>query len=125
MLIMTTYSFGDILLVPFPFTDQTSRKKRPAVIISSNDYNQQKLDLIIMAITSQISLPLTLGELQIIDFSAAGLIKPSVIKPVISTIEKSLVIRKLGQLQDSDCQNLKNMIKMTIIFTILASSSTE
>ena len=75
MPIMTTYSFGDILLVPFPFTDQTSSKKRPAVIISSNNYNQQKLDLIIMAITSQISLPLTLGELEIVDFSAAGLIK--------------------------------------------------
>jgi mRNA interferase MazF len=112
---MTIYSFGDILLVPFPFTDQTSTKKRPAVVISSNDYNQQKLDVIIMAITSQIILPLTLGELEIADFSAAGLIKPSVIKPVMSTIEKSLVIRKLGQLQNSDCQNLKNMIK-----TILA-----
>ena len=108
---MTTYNFGDILLVPFPFTDQTSSKKRPAVIISSNAYNQKKPDLIIMAITSQISSSLTFGELHIIDLSAAGLIKASVIKPVISTIEKSLVIRKLGQLQDSDCQNLKNLIK--------------
>ena len=108
---MTTYNFGDILLVPFPFTDQTYRKKRPAVIISSKIYNQQKLDLIIMAMTSQISSSTSFGELQIIDFAAAGLIKPSVIKPVISTIEKSLVIRKLGQLQDSDCQNLTNLLK--------------
>ncbi|NEO36620.1 MAG: type II toxin-antitoxin system PemK/MazF family toxin [Moorea sp. SIOASIH] len=108
---MTTYNFGDILLVPFPFTDQTTIKKRPTVIISSNTYNQQKPDLIIMAITSQISSNLTFGELQIIDFLSAGLIKLSVIKPVISTIEKSLVIRKLGKLQDSDCQKLKNMIE--------------
>lgn len=63
MLIMTIYNFGDILLVPFPFTDQTSSKKRPAVMISSRAYNQQKLDLIIMAVTSQISSPLTFGEL--------------------------------------------------------------
>lgn len=108
---MTTYNFGDILLVSFPFTDQTSSKKIPAIIISSNTYNQQKLDLIIMAITNQITLPLSFGELSIIDFSAARLIKPSIIKPIIATIEKSLVIRKLGQLQDSDCQNLKNIIK--------------
>ena len=108
---MTIYNFGDILLVPFPFTDQTSSKKRPAVIISSKTYNQQKPDLIIMAITSQIGSSISFGELHIIDFSAAGLIKPSVIKPVISTIEKGLVIRKLGQLQDSDCQNLINLIK--------------
>jgi mRNA interferase MazF len=108
---MTNYNFGDILLVSFPFTDQTSSKKRPAVMISSRAYNQQKLDLIIMAVTSQISSPLTFGELQIIDSLAAGLIKPSVIKPVITTIEKSLVIRKLGQLQNLDGQNLKGMIQ--------------
>ena len=50
----------------------------------------------------------------IIDFSDAGLIKPSVIKPVISTIEKSLVIRKLGQLQDLDSENLKKMINQIL-----------
>ena len=111
---MTTYKLGDILLVPFPFTNQTFKKKRPAVVISSSLYNQQKPDLIMMPITSQIKLPLSLGELQIIDFSSAGLIKPSLIKPVIFTIEKSLVIRKLGQLQNIDCQNVKNMIPMIL-----------
>ena len=35
---MTTYKFGEILLVPF--TDQASQKKRPTVIVSSDDYNQ-------------------------------------------------------------------------------------
>ncbi len=108
---MTTYNFGDILLVPFPFTDQTSLKKRPAVIVSSDTYNQQKSDLIIMAITSQRISSMTFGELLVTDFSGAGLIKPSVIKPVISTIEKSLVIKKLGQLQELDSENLKKMIK--------------
>jgi mRNA interferase MazF len=33
---MIDYKFGDIVLVPFPFTDQTTAKKRPAVIVSSN-----------------------------------------------------------------------------------------
>lgn len=51
------------------------------VVISSHAYNQQKPDLIIMGITSQFTSSLTLGELLIIDFLGAGLIKPSVIKP--------------------------------------------
>ena len=36
---MTTYEFADVLLVPFPFTDQTISKKRPTVVISSSAYN--------------------------------------------------------------------------------------
>ena len=51
---MTAYSFGDIVLVPFPFTDQRSIKKRPAVIVSSSAYNEKMPDIIIMAVTSQV-----------------------------------------------------------------------
>ena len=39
---MTVYSFGDIVLVPFPFTDQTDRKKRPAVVVSSAAYHKKR-----------------------------------------------------------------------------------
>ena len=49
---MTSSEFGDIILVPFPFTDQSRAKKRPAVVISSSAYNTERPDLIIMAVTS-------------------------------------------------------------------------
>jgi len=42
-------SFGDVVLVPFPFTDQAGAKKRPAVIVSSSGYNASRRDLVIMA----------------------------------------------------------------------------
>jgi mRNA interferase MazF len=114
MQIMTTYSFGDILLVPFPFTNQISLKKRPTVVIISRIYNSKKPDLIIMAITSQFNSSTNLGEMMIDDFSNSGLLKPSVVKPVITTIEKSLVIRKLGQLKNLDCPNLKQLIQLVL-----------
>jgi mRNA interferase MazF len=51
---MTGCKFGDVVLVPFPFTDQSGAKKRPAVVVSSAAYNVGRPDLILMAITSQI-----------------------------------------------------------------------
>ncbi|MDA3850530.1 MAG: type II toxin-antitoxin system PemK/MazF family toxin [Spirochaetaceae bacterium] len=63
-------------------------KQRPAVVISSNAYNENRPDIILMAITSQIREPLTTGEAKVEDWQDAGLIKPSVFKPLIATIEK-------------------------------------
>jgi mRNA interferase MazF len=75
------------VLVPFPFTDQSGVKKRPAVTVSSNLYHAGRRDLIILAITSQIRMPLSFGEALVADWRAAGLLKPSVFKPVLTTIE--------------------------------------
>ena len=110
----TDYSFGDVLLVPFPFTDQAGTKKRPAVIVSSAAYNSARRDLVIMAVTSQLRHSGTLGEVLVANWQAAGLIKPSTIKPVITTIEQALIIRRLGQLTAEDQQALRNAISKII-----------
>jgi mRNA interferase MazF len=49
-----SYEFGDVVLVPFPFTNQAASKKRPAVIVSGEVYNRAKPDVVVMAITSQL-----------------------------------------------------------------------
>ena len=110
----TTYSFGDLVLVPFPFTDQTSHKKRPATIISTPAYNAAKPDVVIMAVTSRVESMQTLGEFSIGGWRQAGLLRPSVVKPVITTIEKGLVIKKLGQLQAADQDQLRRIVKTII-----------
>lgn len=52
---MTIYKQGDVLLVPFPFTDQSGTKQRPAVVLSGAAYNQDHPDVILAPITSQIT----------------------------------------------------------------------
>jgi mRNA interferase MazF len=74
--------FGDIVLLPFPFTNQAPAKKRPAVIVSNRAYNRTKPDAVVMAITSQFRPNVALGEVWLGQWPAAGLLKPSVVKPL-------------------------------------------
>ena len=108
------FSFGDVVLVPFPFTDQSGAKKRPAVIVSSSGYNVHRRDLVIMAITSQVRTPLGFGEALVADWQAAGLIKSSVLKPVFTTIEQGLVARTMGKLAAADLRTLREAIAQVI-----------
>lgn len=108
------HSFGDVVLVPFPFTDQSGAKKRPAVIVSSSGYNDSRRDLVIMAITSQVRTPLGFGEAMLADWQAAGLIKSSVLKPVFTTIEQGLVVSTMGKLSASDLHTLREAIAQVI-----------
>src|SRR6266481_4693678 len=50
----TRYKRGDIVLVPFPFTDLSSSKRRPALVVSPDWFNSSNQDLVLVAITSQI-----------------------------------------------------------------------
>jgi mRNA interferase MazF len=107
----TAYSFGDVVLVPFPFTDHTTSKRRPAVVVSADSYQQRRPDVIVMAVTSQILRPAgALGEVLIGDWKGAGLLKASLIKPVLATIEQRLILQKLGALQGDDVQALRSVL---------------
>ena len=108
---MTAYKRGDVVLVPFPFSNQTDAKKRPAVIISSDAYNNISSDIVIMAITSQTEKTTGIGECLIHDWRDAGLLKPSAIKPAISTIEQTLVLKKLGKISLQDLTSMDTALK--------------
>jgi len=109
-----SHTFGDVILVPFPFTDQSTTKQRPAVVISSSSYNSQRPDLILLAITSQVRATLSFGEALVADWQAAKLIKPSVFKPLITTIEQALVIKRLGRLSTNDAASLRALIEKIV-----------
>lgn len=108
---MTDFEFGDIVLVPFPFTDQSSIKKRPAVVVSSAIYNRDRPDIIILAVTSQMDSPSQIGAFLVEDWKAAGLLKPSVVKPIITTLQRTLVKKKLGCLVSQDIQSLQKALQ--------------
>jgi mRNA interferase MazF len=106
----TIYQFGEVILVPFPFTNQAESKKRPAVVISSPAYHANRPDLLIMAITSQTHTTPDFATVPVIDWQAAGLLKPSFAKPVLTTLEQTLVIRSMGNLTPRDQHSLRQML---------------
>ena len=97
---MTSFRQGDVLLAPYPFTDQSGSKQRPGVVLSGDTYNQHHPDVILAPITSQVIHGT--DEVTLVDWQAAGLLKPSVVKPLLSSFEARLVRRKLGALSASD-----------------------
>ncbi len=65
----------------------------------------------VMAVTSQVREPLQFGESLIKRWKSAGLLKPSVVKPVIATLDRRLVIKRLGSLCDEDLRVLDERIE--------------
>jgi PemK-like, MazF-like toxin of type II toxin-antitoxin system len=111
----TAYSFGDVVLVPFPFTDQTASKKRPAVVVSADVYQSAAARRDRHGChESDSPAGGSLGEVLIGDWQGAGLPKASLIKPVIATIEQRLILKKLGALRGDDVQALRSALRQVL-----------
>jgi mRNA interferase MazF len=89
---------GDIVLIPVPFTDLTSRKKRPAIVISNDAYNRGGPDILVVAMTSHpASVPYSFR------ISSADLIKGKLNRPgtvrvdKVYTLAKWIVVRRFGK----------------------------
>ena len=106
------YKKWEIVLVPFPFTDLTTTKKRPALIISPNEYND-KFDVVIAFITSKLDLEHRVGDYKIQEWKKSSLPKPSTLRMKFATIDKSIIIKRFGRLSEND---IKGFIKLLIDF---------
>lgn len=107
---------GDIVLIPFPFTDLTSLKVRPAVIVSPDPQGE---DIIIAFISSVIPGSLTATEFLLAsddpDFSVTGLKKSSVFKMnKLVTISSALVARRLGSVNAPAMEKLNLLLKKAL-----------
>src|SRR6266853_5434058 len=92
----TRYKRGDIVLVPFPFTDLSSSKRRPALVVSPDWFNSSNQDLVLVAITSQIGDDPRSVLLDETDFVGGKLPKRSMVKLAkVFTIHSAPQRRKL------------------------------
>ncbi len=116
------YSPGSVVLVPFPFTDLSGRKRRPALVVSPEGFHDE--DLILCAITSR--LPQTLSEweasLEAKDMVEQNLPKKSVIKVgKLFTMHRNLIAKRFGTIKEQKLQDVLG--KLRTLFARSASGS--
>ena len=107
---MTAYRKWDIILVPFPFTDLTAVKKRPALVVSPDVYNRTGADLVIAFITSSTNMNPRPGDHRIQFWKESGLPKASLLRMKLATIDRDIVIKKLGRLHKAEQKDVCDVL---------------
>jgi mRNA interferase MazF len=109
---MINFSKFDVVVVKFPFASSLKYKARPAVIISSDIYNENSRNTsLILAISSNVENKLGF-ELEIKNWEKSGLLKPSIFKASVATIENNFIINKLGTLNDDDTKRINKFLEI-------------
>jgi mRNA interferase MazF len=104
---MPSYSKPEVILVRYPFSDLTSSKVRPAVVVNAAHVSH---DLFVVALTSRTS-GLLAGEFVLAEWKAAGLNVETAVKRGIYTMKETLVRQRLGQLADADTNQLEKSLR--------------
>lgn len=120
-----TLQRGDVVLVPFPFTDLTRQKARPAVVISPERFNASSADVVLVAISSR--LPATSNDADLVlqhgsaDFQTTGLRVSSVIRTAkLVTLQQSLIYTTLGKLDSRVIDELDGRLARAVGLQTLA-----
>lgn len=104
---MTAFERGNVVLVRFVFSDGTGSKLRPALVVSSSEYQEGRQEVIILAITSNVERLLP-GDYRIEGWREAGLILPSVATGIIRTIKQSMIEKTLGIMPQREMQAIED-----------------
>jgi mRNA interferase MazF len=90
----------DVVVVPFPFSEQAGSKRRPAVVISNRNFNAAGYTVLAM-ITTKGHHPWP-GDHTISDLAETGLPLHCIVRLKLFTLDNRLILRQLGGLSDSD-----------------------
>jgi mRNA-degrading endonuclease toxin of MazEF toxin-antitoxin module len=104
----------DVIVIPFPFADSAQVKMRPALVISRQAFNTFGLTTTLM-VTSALHTPWP-GDVRL-DYHAAGLPKPSIMRLKLFTIDNRFIKTRIGQLTTEDQQNVIRQLKEHLAVT--------
>ncbi len=106
----TSCERGDIALVRFVFADESGAKRRPVLVLSGSEYHDGRQEMIVAAVTSNVSRLLP-GDYVIERWGEAGLPKPSVATGILRTIKRGMIERSLGRLPAGDLHAFQSVLR--------------
>lgn len=108
-----TFSPGDVVVVPFPFTDRAAAKRRPALVCSAAEFNASSRHVVLAMITSSMHRAWP-GDVIIDDLTAAGLPAASLVRWKLFTIDGSFVLRRTGALSQQDLKACREALPVAL-----------
>jgi mRNA interferase MazF len=107
MKIGAMFNQGDIVLIPIPFTDLSSNKRRPVIVISRNDYNRTTADMVVVAMTSNPAIFRRSFTINNADLVLGKLNLGQVRVDKIYTLSQLLIARIFGRVNQHTVQDLR------------------
>ncbi len=105
------YDQWSVVVVPFPFTDKDTTKKRPALVLSTSEFQLDHSHVILSMITSAHASTWPTDTV-IQDLGKAGLTAPSLIRFKIFTLYEKLILYPIGTLSIQDQVKFKEKISL-------------
>ncbi|MEX0611247.1 MAG: type II toxin-antitoxin system PemK/MazF family toxin [Pirellulales bacterium] len=104
---------GDIVLVPVPFTDLSSQKRRPVIVISNDAYNRAAADVIVVAMTSSPAAAPYGFRISSADLVEGTLNRPGTVRvDKIYTLAQTIVVKKFGKVSPQIVQRIRQLLEL-------------
>ena len=100
------YPRGEVLFAEIQFSGSIGSKRRPVVVLSTEDFHRAGSKLIVAGVTSTITPPFRPGDVLLNDWGQAGLVKPSAVRGLVTVVDRNQIIRRLGRLSPEDFANV-------------------
>jgi mRNA interferase MazF len=102
---------GDIVLIPVPFTDLSSQKRRPVIVISNDFYNRDAPDVVVVAMTSRATYSPFSFEISSTDLSDGALNRPGTVRvDKLYTLAKNIVAKRFGKVSPEIIQRIRALL---------------
>jgi mRNA interferase MazF len=101
---------GDVVIVPFPFSERPGVRRRPALALSSAEFNRGAAHTVLAMITTS-DHPVWPGDVAIESFEESGLPRPCIVRLKVFTIDNRLVLRRAGRLAEEDRRRVRETLR--------------